>query len=81
MRNHGFLTVGSTAGEAFVSIYYLVRAVSIQMQAAATGFPLAYKDAPLWEKVQAQYEQSTPGHWEWPALVRLLDELEPDYKE
>lgn len=80
MRNHGFLTVGSTAGEAFVTMYYLVRAASIQMQAASTGLPIGYKDVPLWEKVQTQYEQSTPGCWEWPALLRLLDELEPDYK-
>lgn len=80
MRNHGFLTVGATAGEAFVTMYYLVRAASIQMQATATGLALARKESPLWDKVRTQYEQSEPGHWEWPALLRMLDELEPDYR-
>ena len=26
MQNHGFLTVGETAGEAFMNMYYLIRA-------------------------------------------------------
>ena len=81
MRNHGFLTIGATAGEAFMNMHYLVRAASLQMQVAATGLPVARQEDSLWKKVRAQYEHSAPGQWEWPALLRLLDDLEPNYKD
>lgn len=81
MRNHGFLTVGATAGEAFMNMHYLVRAAALQMQVAATGLPVAKQESSLWIKVRAQYEHSAPGQWEWPALLRLLDDLEPNYKD
>ena len=81
MRNHGFLTVGATAGEAFMNMRHLVRAAALQMQVAATGLPVARIEDSLWNKVRAQYEHSAPGKWEWPALLRLLDELEPSYKD
>jgi len=81
MRNHGFLTVGATAGEAFMNMHYLVRAAALQMQVAATGLPVARQEDSLWDKVRAQYEHSAPGQWEWPALLRLLDDLEPSYKD
>ena len=81
MRNHGFLTVGATAGEAFMNMRHLVRAAALQMQVAATGLPVARVEDSLWNKVRAQYEHSAPGQWEWPALLRLLDELEPSYKD
>ena len=81
MRNHGFLTVGATAGEVFLNMHYLVRAAALQMQVAATGLPVARPEGSLWNKVRAQYEHSAPGQWEWPALLRLLDELEPSYKD
>ena len=81
MRNHGFLTVGATAGEVFMNMHYLVRAAALQMQVAATGLPVARQEDSLWDKVRAQYEHSAPGQWEWPALLRLLDDLEPRYKD
>ena len=35
MRNHGFLTVGATAGECFMNMYYLIRMSEVAIQASA----------------------------------------------
>ncbi len=81
MRNHGFLTVGATAGEAFVNMYYLVRAASVHLQAAASGLPRIAQNRDMWEKARDQYEHFAPGVYEWPALLRLLDAGEPGYRD
>jgi ribulose-5-phosphate 4-epimerase/fuculose-1-phosphate aldolase len=80
MRNHGFLTVGETAGEAFMNMHYLVRACANMLQALATGLPLAKTSTALWEKAAKQYESFIPGKYEWPALLRLVDRVDPSYK-
>jgi ribulose-5-phosphate 4-epimerase/fuculose-1-phosphate aldolase len=59
--HHGLLTVGSTIGEAFTSMFWLTKACRIQMQVLAST-------------------QFTPGHDEWPALVRKLDDIDPSYR-
>lgn len=40
MRNHGFLSVGKTAGEAFMNMYYLIRLCETALQAHATGLDI-----------------------------------------
>ncbi|WP_438391907.1 class II aldolase/adducin family protein [Caballeronia sp. DA-9] len=80
MRNHGFLTVGKTAGEAFMNMHYLVRACANMLQACATGLPLATTDPSMWEKAAKQYEAFVPGKYEWPALLRQVDRIDPSYK-
>jgi len=47
MRNHGFLTVGETAGEAS----------------------------------NRQYDHFPLGKHEWPALCRLMDQIDPSYRQ
>ena len=80
MRNHGFLTVGATAGEAFMNMYYLIRMCQAALQAHAAGLPIEPGDQPLWELSHKQYAAFSPGKFEWPALLRRCDRLDPSYK-
>jgi ribulose-5-phosphate 4-epimerase/fuculose-1-phosphate aldolase len=80
MRNHGFLTVGETAGECFINMYYLVRACQTMLQAYATGLPLVRTSPVLWEKASKQYESFPLGKHEWPALIRLLERTDPSFR-
>ena len=40
MKNHGLLTVGETAGEAFMNMYYAIRMCEVAVQATGSGLPL-----------------------------------------
>ena len=37
MKNHGLLTVGATAGEAFMNMYYAIRMCEVAVQATGSG--------------------------------------------
>jgi ribulose-5-phosphate 4-epimerase/fuculose-1-phosphate aldolase len=80
MRNHGFLTVGETAGECFMNMYYLIRTCEVALQATASGYELEYGDPKLWELASKQYEAFSPGKYEWPGLLRKCDRADPSYK-
>jgi ribulose-5-phosphate 4-epimerase/fuculose-1-phosphate aldolase len=88
MRNHGILTVGRTAGEAFMLLYYFERAARIQLQmqaAAATGAKLVMPPHEVCEKAARQFWELqgdilVPGEREWPALMRQLDRDDPSYR-
>ena len=80
MRNHGFLTVGGSAGEAFMNMYYLIRLCQVALQAHASGLALDAADASLWDLSRSQYEAFSPGKYEWPALLRKVDRIDPSYK-
>ena len=80
MKNHGFLTVGSSAGQAFMNMYYLIRLCQVALQAQASGLELDPAAPALWEFSHNQYAAFSPGKFEWPALVRRCDRLDPSYK-
>ncbi len=80
LRNHGLITVGATVGEAFVRMVYLERACRVQLDILATGRPYRTIAADLRAKAAAQYDDFPPGKYEWPALIRLLDQKDPSYK-
>ena len=87
LRNHGLITVGKTAGEAFMWMYRAERACRMQLAVQQAGAPLT----PISEKVQdetlelnrflnSEKGYRTIGVNEWPALRRKLDRLDPSYK-
>lgn len=80
MRNHGFLTVGGTAGECFMNMFYLVRMCEVALSATASGQPLVNGSDELWISASKQYQAFPPGKYEWPALKRMIDKLDPSYK-
>lgn len=80
MRNHGFLTVGATAGECFMNMYYLIRMCEVALAVTASDQPLVNGSDELWATASKQYEAFSPGTYEWPALKRVADKLDPSYK-
>ena len=88
LRNHGLLTAGASVGEAFVLMYFLQRACEIQMKVMASN--AAWENIPaevceLYAQQENQPRDVTedfrPGVHEWPALVRLLDDTDPSYRD
>ena len=80
MRNHGFLTVGKTAGECFMNMYYLIRMCEVAIQLSASNLELVNKPHEMWALASKQYEAFPPGVYEWPALKRVADRIDPSYK-
>ena len=80
MRNHGLLSVGETAGEAFMNMYYMIRMCEVAVQAQASGLALEPATPKLWEMSCRQYESFSPGKYEWPALKRRCDRADPSYR-
>jgi len=84
LRNHGLLTVGKTAAEAFLSMYILERACRIQILSQSGGGTLLPVSEPILENVAAQLGAVTVGQGAqltWPGLLRKLDRLDPSYGE
>jgi ribulose-5-phosphate 4-epimerase/fuculose-1-phosphate aldolase len=82
LRNHGLLTVGKTVADAFLAMYVFETTCQIQLAAQAAGEILLIDRHILDDALQAQQIQTAGlgGMFAWPALLRLLDRTEPDYK-
>jgi ribulose-5-phosphate 4-epimerase/fuculose-1-phosphate aldolase len=85
LRNHGLLTVGETAAEAFVAMYYLETSCAIQVRAQAGGGELIPVPKEVIETAYAQVlaasrPQGRRGTLVWPGLLRRLDRLDPSYR-
>jgi hypothetical protein len=94
LRNHGLLTVGRTAQQAFLRMYYLEKACDIQLAAQQGGAALALPPKNVCEHSERQYNAppppspdgrtlSDPDGYDlaWRALLRLLDRIDPSYKD
>ena len=81
LRNHGLLTVGRSVREAFVLMKYLIEAAHIQLMMESTGGELIEIPPQVCAKTAAQYEHhdSGRGSADWPAYLRLLDQVSPGY--
>ena len=83
LRNHGLLIVGRSIAGAFIATYRMERACAMQLaiqQSGAAFHPITD------EVVSAAYNRSTggrnePAQFEWPALLRKLDRIDPSYKQ
>ena len=82
LHNHGLLTVGKTAREAFVLMKYLMEAAEIQLRMEATGGALIEIPPDICAKTAAQYERHDSGRGaaDWPAYFRMLDRTDPSYQ-
>jgi ribulose-5-phosphate 4-epimerase/fuculose-1-phosphate aldolase len=84
LRNHGTLAVGRTCAEAFMRMYYLERACSMQVRTRMLG----NDDHPTEQRVIDKNDELGRGggmtylanQLVWPALLRKLDRLAPDYR-
>jgi ribulose-5-phosphate 4-epimerase/fuculose-1-phosphate aldolase len=84
LRNHGLLTVAETIADAFLFMYVLEAACTIQVRAQSGGGPLITVDPRLVAGAQAQAKQVTRGAGgalAWPGLLRKLDRHNPGYRD
>ena len=83
LRNHGLLTCGKSAAEAFLFMYVLESACRIQILAQSGGGRLIDVPAPIIAGAQAQVAAVTKGlgaDLVFPGLVRKLDRIDNSYK-
>jgi ribulose-5-phosphate 4-epimerase/fuculose-1-phosphate aldolase len=82
MHNHGLLTVGKTAREAFVLMKHLIDAADIQLRLEATGKELIEISPAVCAKTAEQYEHHDAGRGshDWAAYLRMLDKIDTSYR-
>ncbi|MDP2018798.1 class II aldolase/adducin family protein [Hydrogenophaga sp.] len=83
LRNHGALTVGRTVGEAFNWMHRLELACRSQLAAMACNSPFVPVSPAVLEQTWSNYQPGTRrpyGVMEWPALLRMLDRIDPGYR-
>ena len=83
MHNHGLLTVGKTAREAFVLMKALLAAADIQLKLEATGSDLVEVPPAVCAKTAEQYEHHDAGRGsaDWAAYLRVLDGIDKSYRD
>lgn len=84
LRNHGLLTIGQSAAEAFLSMFILERACRIQILAQSGGAELVTVPQQIISGIAAQMNAVTLGQGaalSWPGLLRKLDRIDPSYRE
>ena len=84
LRNHGLLTVGATPADAFLGMYLMEAACTIQVRAQSGGGELLRIAQPILDGIQAAAKQVTRGlggALAWPGLLRRLDRLDPSYRD
>jgi ribulose-5-phosphate 4-epimerase/fuculose-1-phosphate aldolase len=83
LRNHGTLTVGRTVAEAYVLMATLIKACEIQIAALSAGSQnLQLPTQAVIQKASAELhaDGAEEGVLEWPALLRMLDQIDPSYQ-
>ncbi len=82
MHNHGMLTVGKTVRESFVLMKTLIEAAAIQLKMEATGGELIEIPSQVCESTAKQYEKHDSGRGtaDWPAYLRMMDKIDPNYR-
>lgn len=80
LRNHGTLSVGKTAGDCWIGMFFLERACAQQVMALSAGREnvLIAPDAAQAE-VRSQVARGVGGKLAWPACLRKLDRDLPGY--
>ncbi len=83
LRNHGTLALGKNCADAFLRMFYLERACSMQVRALAGGVDPNWPNQGVPEKTAMQGKgafNGMVGALAWPALRRKCDRVDPSYK-
>lgn len=84
LRNHGLLTCGASAAEAFNLMYWLEMACRAQVDAMAARTELTFPPEDVVAHSVNLYQPGTRrrfGVLEWPAMLRLLDRRDPSWRD
>jgi ribulose-5-phosphate 4-epimerase/fuculose-1-phosphate aldolase len=85
LRNHGLLAGGRTIPEAFQNLWAMERACQVQVTTDSTGRP----NIPVGPEILAKSEQlmamqamgGPSGELEFKAFTRLIEKIDPSYKD
>jgi|TARA_B110001469_G_C9634401_1_gene317770 ribulose-5-phosphate 4-epimerase/fuculose-1-phosphate aldolase len=85
LRNHGLLACGRSIPEAFQGLWAMERACEVQVTTDSTGKP----NVPVGDEVLAKAEQlmamqamgAPAGDLEFNAFTRLIENIDPSYKD
>lgn len=83
LRNHGTLAVAPNCGGAWLLIYYLERACSMQLRAVAGDGAVVQPNQGVAQRVRGQsnaWFDGTGGAYAWPAFLRKLDRIDSGYR-
>jgi ribulose-5-phosphate 4-epimerase/fuculose-1-phosphate aldolase len=82
LRNHGTLTVGRNCPEAFLRMYFIERACTMQVRALSGGTKINPVNQGVPERVQDQAGVACEAgaRLAWPALMRMLDRKDPSWR-
>jgi ribulose-5-phosphate 4-epimerase/fuculose-1-phosphate aldolase len=88
LRNHGLLVVGTSIAAAFIATYRMERACAMQLafqQSGAEFHPIADGVvSDVFDNARTRgvgRGRNDPAKFEWPALLRKLDRIDPSYKQ
>jgi ribulose-5-phosphate 4-epimerase/fuculose-1-phosphate aldolase len=84
LRNHGLLTVGKSAADAFLSMYILERACRIQILAQSGDGDLHCVPNDIIDLTAKQMSAVTVGQGAdltWPGLLRKLDRIDSSFRD
>src|SRR5215813_2772283 len=86
LRNHGLIATDRNVAEAFSLTYHFERSAEAQLKiqaAVAAGAKMVIPSPETCERQAALFIGNEPrlqGQREWPALMRLVDKLDPGYR-
>ena len=84
LRNHGLLATGATCADAWLRLFFLERACTMQIKALSGGSKLNMVPDDVIELVTDQGQMASEqgiGNLAWPALIRKLDKIDISDKE
>ena len=84
LRNHGLLTCGRSVGEAFNWIHRMELSCRAQLAAMACNTPLQPVSQQVLDETFMNYQPQTRrpfGVMEWPGLLRMLDRMDPSFRD
>jgi ribulose-5-phosphate 4-epimerase/fuculose-1-phosphate aldolase len=92
LRNHGTLVAGQTIAQTFSMMWHLEKAMQAQMDALATREKLTQPSQAVAQliaergftsrKIDQYGDHGSPlGRDEWPAALRMLDAIDPGYRQ
>jgi ribulose-5-phosphate 4-epimerase/fuculose-1-phosphate aldolase len=81
LRNHGLLTCGPTVASAFFTMRNLEKSCKTQVAAMSTGAKLIKLSPNLMEHAAGQFERYDGRANGWPALLKMLDRIDPSYRD
>ena len=85
MHNHGLLSAGRSIAEAFYLLYTLENACKVQVDVMASGADMEIPDASVIDELAKYAEPDVDGPADyvnmlWDAMIRMLDQQDPSYK-